>query len=148
MHLHAALQEMSRNVDTLAIAHPGTVPRLSIVNGDAARVPDLTSCTSADFHTGNKPVRAVALTRIRQFGGWCFGRQEDAIVVVGHSLLFRTMFSLWLPRSSTHVAKAKKVVNCGVVAFTLAAGQLPDGTPAYRIDPESVTVVYGGFGGK
>ncbi|KAG8461781.1 hypothetical protein KFE25_001399 [Diacronema lutheri] len=148
MYLHSALQEMSRNVDTLSIAPPRTMPPLSRVNGDAACVPDLSAHTSARHHTGNKPVRAVALTRIGHFAEWLFARAEPCVVVVGHSLLFRTLFQLYLPRASAHDAKAKKVVNCGVVGLTLHKGTLPDGRISYRIDPQSVTVLYGGFGGK
>jgi hypothetical protein len=148
MHLHSALQEMSRNVDTLAIAHARAVPALSVVNGDARAVPDLTRCTSAQYHAGNKPVRAVALTRIAEFAGWSFERPEETVVVVGHSLLFKSAFNQWLPRAAEHAAKSKKVVNCGVVGFTLAQGTLADGTLHYRIEPSSITVVYGGFGGK
>lgn len=148
MFLHSALQEMSRNVDTLSIAHTRTAPLLSRVNGDASTVPNLSAATDARFNGGNKAVRAVATERIGEFGAWCFEREEPTVIVVGHSLLFRTMFGLWLPREVQHVAKAKKLVNCGVVAFTLTSGQLPGGAPYFRIEPDSVTVVYGGFGGK
>ena len=36
-------------------------------------------------------------------------------------------------------------MNCGVVAFTLQMAHHPEHGDVYRIDPDSVAVVYGGF---
>mmetsp|Transcript_2773 Transcript_2773/g.8168 ORF Transcript_2773/g.8168 Transcript_2773/m.8168 type:complete len:186 (+) Transcript_2773:2-559(+) len=148
MHVTSMLQEMSRNVDTLSIAAAHTVPPLSSVNGERFSVPDFKHCTSARFNTGNKAVTAVGRKRMRDFAAWCCARPEDTIVVVGHSLYFRTMFQMWLPKASDHVAKSKKLRNCGVVGFDFTQGKLANGELHYRIDPQSVSVVYLGFGGK
>ena len=43
------------------------------------------------------------------------------------------------------IASPAQIVNCGCVGFTLQAGRDDDGRVAYRIDPKSVDVIYGGF---
>ena len=67
--------------------------------------------------------------------------------MVGHSGWFRAFFDLYLPKAlKDHPARLKKVVNCGVVAFTLQRGTGAGGRVGYRIAPESICVLYGGFG--
>jgi hypothetical protein len=54
-----------------------------------------------------------------------------------------------LPYSSDHPSKSKKIVNTGVVAFQLQ--RYTDETGAvlgYRIEPNSIKTVYGGFMAK
>lgn len=110
-------------------------------------MPDFVKQTSAIYNRGNKAVTDIALHRIKEFGAWCCARPEDCIIVVGHSLYFRAMFQLWLPRNVHHEAKVKKIVNCGVVGVSLTQAKLPSGEVIYRLDPESIAVVQGGFGG-
>ncbi|CAM9699267.1 unnamed protein product, partial [Phaeothamnion confervicola] len=54
----------------------------------------------------------------------------------------------FLPFDTPHAAKERKMVNCGVVAFSLVKGTAVIGgksRPAYKIEPGSVVEVYGGF---
>jgi len=73
-----------------------------------------------------------------------FTRPESTIIVGGHSLWFRNFFKAFLARSDEHVGKSQKMVNGGVVAFTLNVGPSPVG-PGYWIEPGSITTVHGGF---
>lgn len=84
----------------------------------------------------------------QEFCDWTFERPEDSIIVGGgHSLYNREFFRTFLPHSFPHDAKNKKMVNCGVVRFTLARGT-HNGRVMYRIVPDSVKTVYGGFTSK
>ena len=79
----------------------------------------------------------------RPAGGASAGR--EAVVAVGHSGWFRSFFDVYLPRSAaSHPARKRKIVNCGLVAFTLQRGTVR-GEIRYRIAPESVMALYGGF---
>ena len=53
-----------------------------------------------------------------------------------------------MPQTAVHVSKKKKIVNCGVVAFDLLLVEAPGVQSFYRIVPESIVEVYGGFEGK
>lgn len=72
-------------------------------------------------------------------------QEADTIIAGGHSLWFKEFFKEFLPRSSTHKCKKKKIVNCGVVAFTIQHAKHAAHGDVFRVDPESVEVVYGGF---
>ena len=52
-----------------------------------------------------------------------------------------------MPHKSDLECKKKKIVNSGAVSFSLykADENNKDGEPMYRIDPQSVSTVYGGF---
>ena len=66
----------------------------------------------------------------------------------GHSLWFKAYFQTFLPFHFDHDAKKKKMVNSGVVAFTVHRAIGNDGSPVYKIEPESLTTIYGGFTSK
>ena len=83
--------------------------------------------------------------RLMHFAQWALERPEQTIVVGGHSLWFKNFFQLYLPKDVDHPAKKRKIVNCGAVAFDLQLRRGAGGAPAYRIDPDSIRVVYGGF---
>ena len=56
---------------------------------------------------------------------------------------------LYLPKSVEHESKTKKIVNCGAVGFTLQAGKpAADGSRRFKIEPDSIKVIYGGFENK
>ena len=65
----------------------------------------------------------------------------------GHSLWFKSFFQTYVPHKSDLECKKKKIVNSGAVSFSLymANESNKDGEPMYRIDPQSVSTVYGGF---
>ena len=121
--------------------------------------------------TGNKGLGFRGAHRLVDFARWCSERPEKTIVVAGHSLWFRSFFQAFLPPGVEHTCKKRKIVNCGVVGFTLQAGRGlyhysslrpltslaalglqvgrdADGLDLQRIDPESISVVYGGFASK
>jgi hypothetical protein len=105
-------------------------------------MPDSVFDTSQN--TGQKPLFGNGLTRLQAFSKWAINRDEDVIIVGGHSLYFRFFFKTFLPHHVDHVAKTAKIKNSGVIAFTLTEGKTY-GKTLYRIEPESILNVYGGF---
>merc|ERR1711920_769316 len=89
------------------------------------------------------------------FTKWVFDQKEltsgGCVIVCGHSLWFREFFKSYLPKCSRHPAKTTKMVNRGCVAFDLykdvAASQdsSTSKAPRYRIFPESIKTIHGGF---
>jgi len=140
--LVSSLQEISRNFDTLALAPRAGTPELE---GCLAGLAAGTTFDGSANH-GNKSFAFTGIKRLQSFAEWAADRPETTIVVGGHSLWFKNFFNLYLPKSSVHLAKTKKLVNCGVVGFTLQVGRDANtGRPRYRISQESLRVVYGGF---
>lgn len=98
------------------------------------------------LHSGNKPLNTNGLKRMLAFCDFVFSPsvKEEYVIAGGHSIWFRSFFQMFLPYSSTHVSKHRKVVNGGVVALELIKVNTDTG-PQYMIDPDSIHVVYGGF---
>jgi len=96
------------------------------------------------LYTGNKALGNKAIHRHEAFISWAFEQKEDVIIVAGHSLWFREFFKSFLPKSSTHIARLNKIVNCGCVAFDLytTRGHIPE---LVRVDESSMKIVYKGF---
>jgi hypothetical protein len=138
--LHSSCQEISRNFDTMALAAPGAAPRFGSELGTAV---DPAACIEASANAGNKSLSFPGYARIHDFAQWASERPERTIIVAGHSLWFRSFFQCLLPPSSDHIAKKRKIVNAGVVAFDLATN-----ARGFSIDPSSIVVVYGGFASK
>lgn len=137
--VHSALQEMTFNVDGISLLEHGETPDEGLakeLGGDVA--------FDAEFNTGTKALGYTGIKRMNAFAEWALQRPEDTVVCVGHSLYFRSFFRCFLPQDEVHDAKKKKIVNCGVVAFTLARG-VHNNKPAYMVQPGSVVSVYGGF---
>lgn len=149
MLILSCLQEISRNVDTKALAPRGGLPDLSriteYIDGDASTfVPE--SLYEVTFNTGNKTSFFNGVKRLNAFNEWAFKRDEDMIIVGGHSLWFKNFFQMYVPHSSTHECKSKKIVNSGVVSFELERWEDAEGkTIGYRVDPDHIQTVYGGF---
>ena len=152
------LQEISRNIDTQALSYAKSVPDLSRLAHHIStnqRPFDPAKVFDTKGHSGSKTFAFTGVKRMKAFNEWVFQRPEDTIIVGGHSLWFRYFFQMYLPKSSTHEAKRMKIANSGVVAFTLHRADGPDGLPVsvggevvYRIDPDSILSVYGGFTSK
>ena len=71
---------------------------------------------------------------------------KDAIIAAGHSLWFRSFFRTYLPHASTHISKKKKLINGGLVGFTLQRLKDPEtGDYHYMIAELSITTLHGGF---
>lgn len=148
-HLDVAVLTHSRNPDTLSITPPMTQIQASWVD-KTSKLCDFQTMFTNQFdmslHTGNKPLNTNGLKRMTEFCEFCFSTsvREEYIIVGGHSIWFRSFFKTFLPHKSDHVAKTKKIRNCGVVAFDLLKTMTKYG-PSFMVDPESVRVVYGGF---
>lgn len=149
VHVMTSLQEISRNVDTLAITPAQTKPVLSLYEKDHHQKHSTSADlqyqtqTTAHLNTGNKTLKQLGMHRHHEFIEWAFQEHADWIVVGGHSLWFREFFKSFMPKSAVHDAKKYKIVNCGVVAFDLYKSK--DQKGVYRIDPESIKEIYGGF---
>lgn len=145
-----SLQEVSRNPDTLSIT-PAHMPiQASWIDKMSTKCDfqsTFTNQVDMSLHLGNKPVGTNGLKRMREFCDFVFSTsvKEGHVIVGGHSIWFRSFFQTFLPYKNDHVGKEKKVVNCGVVAFTLLKVVRKSGQATYMIDPDSVDVVYGGF---
>ncbi|CAM9756757.1 unnamed protein product [Discosporangium mesarthrocarpum] len=133
------LQEMTFNVDGISLLEPGETPDTTLAKELGGEV-----TFDAEFNKGTKGLDNTGMRRMSEFCEWASRRQEDTVVCLGHSLYFRSYFRTFLPQACIHKAKSKKIVNCGIVAFTLHRGAYA-GRAAYLIDPDSITTVYGGF---
>jgi hypothetical protein len=63
----------------------------------------------------------------------------------GHSYWFLAFFQTYLPRDFDHVCKKKKLVNGGVIGFTILHKKTENDGDKYMIDPKSLVVLYNGF---
>lgn len=170
--IFSCLQEISRNVDTLALAAPFSAPEApsSFVKAgssgeNASALQELAAlvrrlykeCLLPSYHLGNKAISGNGGERLHDFCGLVFDDKgpcalSSTVVVTGHSLYFRSFFQTFLPHTSYHVGKNCKMVNCGVVGFELQelrevdpVTNRPLSAPTYRIAPESLRSLYGGF---
>jgi len=155
-----SLQEISRNPDTLSITPAHTKVTASWLDQEETKRATLGDDKSAcdyqaifnkqvdmSYHSGNKPIDTNGLKRMNEFCHVVFSSvvPEDYLIVGGHSIWFRSFFKTFLPYDSTHMAKKKKVVNAGCVAFTLMKTVTEDGMEKFMIDESTIRVIYGGF---
>jgi len=150
IHLLSSLQEISRNIDTYSISSPKSIADLPFervhphCNATEPFDPEHVYETTENF--GNKSTSFYGIKRLKAFNEWAFARPEEAIIVGGHSLWFRSFFQTYLPHKIHHDGKTKKITNSGVVSFELYSHKNEeDGETYYRIDPNSIRNVYGGF---
>lgn len=140
----SCLQEMSRNVDTQSVLVAQESPLYGFSRKSLENKKSVMWGASNNF--GNKGLFSDGLTRQKEFLNWTFERKENIIVVAGgHSLYFREFFRNFLPRAADHIAKKKKIVNCGCIAFRILKSEQPYADDIFVIPPESLEVVYGGF---
>ena len=66
-----------------------------------------------------------------------------AVIAVGHSAWIRHFFKYYLPSKSEFIGKTTKLSNCGVIAFKFYYNEH---TQKFGIAPNTITVVYKGFG--
>ncbi|GAX21353.1 hypothetical protein FisN_6Lh081 [Fistulifera solaris] len=147
--LVTALQEISRNPDTLSITPPHSPVHASWMEKrspmcDYSRL--LSSQVDVSLHVGDKPINTNGLKRMLDFCDFVFSPsvKDEYIIVGGHSIWFRSFFNMFLPFSVHHVAKNKKIVNGGIVTFDLLKAETKRG-PKYMVDPKTIKVIYGGF---
>lgn len=153
--IDSALQEGSRNIDAQSFSTvAGKIAGTPVLNLDTAL--QLHSTFDPTWNGGNKSTTSNVYTRMDDFICHVFsadglvpaaagGLTNDAleeIVVVGHSGWFRNFFKRFLPSTSQHVSKTKKMKNCAAVAFHLvhdcASGEV-------TIDESTLEVLYRGF---
>lgn len=153
IHLLSCLQEISRNIDTFQLSPPQGIADLPFerlyphCGGQANFSPLAVYDTSANF--GNKTYAFYGAKRLQAFCEWAFQQKDvDTIIVGGHSLWFKYFFQTYLPHHFNHDAKTKKLTNSGMVAFELHAHELESGEEGFRIDPDSLATVYGGYTSK
>lgn len=144
-----ALQEISRNPDTLSITPPHSPVQASWIEKttkmcDYQRL--LNSQVDVSLHVGDKPINTNGMKRMLDFCDFLFSPsvKDEYIIVGGHSIWFRSFFNMFLPFSVHHVAKNKKIVNGGIVTFELLKAETKRG-PKYMVDPKTIKVIYGGF---
>eukprot|EP00920_Eleutheroschizon_duboscqi_P004252 GHVT01009756.1.p1 GENE.GHVT01009756.1~~GHVT01009756.1.p1 ORF type:complete len:762 (-),score=210.01 GHVT01009756.1:713-2974(-) len=145
------LQEATRNPDGISsICGPNERPWLSQlelclralqVAPMYQQLLDLGKCK------GNKTLRDLLSDRLYEFGRWSFSDSAGTIVVSGHSGWFKSFFQLFMQPGVDHIAKTRKIVNCGVVQCVLLKLRYSDGSEDFAVDPSSLRVVYGGFQG-
>ena len=104
------------------------------------------SQTDMSLHVGNKPVDSNGLKRMIEFCDFVFSPsvKEDRVITGGHSIWFRSFFRTFLPYGVNHKSKTNKIVNGGIVVFTLQKTSTRNGNK-YMIEPESIRVIFGGF---
>ena len=94
-----SLQEMSRNVDTNALAGPNEYPEMSVVQKALGPSFSAAATLDASQNRGNKGMFSKALPRLEAFNNWVFNRGEPCVVVAGgHSLWFMNYFRTFLPK--------------------------------------------------
>jgi len=141
VHVLSSLQEVSTNIDTIALAGPGELPQLPRVPA-ALRDPKR---FELGLNAGSKPLSSHGGRRLAAFARWALARPEECVIVAGHSLWFQSFFREYLPAESQHDAKAFKVANGGVVACVLESGTDAKGKRILAVRPESVVAVHKGF---
>ena len=148
-----SMQEISINPDALSILPPRGTANPTWCDEDIVDLPHgkFSSLVDATYHTGNKSINSNGLLRLEEFVSDVFDDDRlprNNVVAVGHSLFFRSFFRVYMPRGTKHIAKEKKLVNGGAVMLTLREASLDSGKgrKAYMIDPNSIVVIYGGFG--
>ena len=151
------LQEMARNVDAYALANEAfeTIPYTGITNvakdrGTLKNILEKTVKYDCESYAGNKTLRRSGATDCLRFAHWATSssipKDCEAIIACGHSIYFKEFFKLFLPKESSHKAKTKKIVNCGIIAFELSKFEHKEsGKIFYSIDEKTIESVYGGF---
>lgn len=167
MFILQELQEASINPDAQSITPPFEKLVTSFMDSEAVKR-IYTNQTDTSLNKGNKDIKSNGLKRMGAFCDLLFTTDSDEstkkdgsddsnnastilgnanhIMCTGHSYWFRAFFQTYLPRDFQHVCKTKKLVNGGLVGFTLCHTKVKaTGEDKYMIDPASLTVLYAGF---
>ena len=157
------LQEASINPDAQSIAPPFVKLLTSFTDSEGVKN-IYANQTDTSINKGNKGIDSNGLIRMQAFCNLLFGAGSDSdketdgdnagsllssadhVLCTGHSYWFRAFFQTYLPKDFTHVSKTKKIVNGGMVGFTLCHTKVTaTGEDKYLIDPSSLTILYAGF---
>lgn len=139
IHVLSCLQEIGRNVDTLAISDAYAIEPRVLAKSLEGEKPQEDLFNLSESH-GNKSVHGLGRQRLLTFAKWCFCQQEDVLVVYGHSNWFQAFCQDFLPSDCDVDAKKTKLRNCGVVSFYLTEQRVQAGAvhgAQYAIDPAS-----------
>ncbi|KAJ9469150.1 hypothetical protein DIPPA_11638 [Diplonema papillatum] len=141
VYIYSCLQEAARNVDTLAL----TPAKETGVEHWKLPHKELLNKT---YNYGSKRWFERAIKRMTIFLKFAFAREEQQIIVVGHSLYFKKFFDEYLEKTTQHPeavkARSRKLSNCGVVRFRMQQGKGAL-SQTYRIVPETIKVIYGSW---
>lgn len=151
----SSLQEVTFNVDGIALSRAYEVPELSETEVFALGYENkeefrATEYFDASMNRGNKPIRSSGLDRLVSFAAFCFEEDQEeynTIIASGHSFFFRYFFKYFLDADKNHEAKTQKIANTGVVKFKLQKG-IKNGQTWYRIPEESLQTIHIGFDQK
>lgn len=158
------LQEASINPDAQSITPPFEQLVTSFMDSEGVKS-IYASQTDTSLNKGNKELTSNGSVRMQAFCNMLFDTSDDEkkakddeenaknllanadhILCTGHSYWFRAFFQTYLPSNFQHVSKTKKLVNGGLVGFTLCHTRVKStGEDKYMIDPTSLTVLYAGF---
>lgn len=159
IYIRSELQEISRNLDAVALAPPlryQPSPRTAVIKALDGADLDFAGLYCAEGNRGNKAVLGHPRHRLERFAAFCFGdpsvqglpslrsTRNATVIVAGHSLWFRTFFRMYIDKDVRHKAKDSKLSNAGVVSFTLERAAL-GGRMVYRIPPDSIRLLHGHF---
>mmetsp|Transcript_15598 Transcript_15598/g.33659 ORF Transcript_15598/g.33659 Transcript_15598/m.33659 type:complete len:282 (+) Transcript_15598:61-906(+) len=96
IHILSCLQEVTFNIDGVALAKPHGYPELAHeeLHGFGMTKENFKPerYYNAQANEGDKPVNSHGIDRIKEFAAWCFERDEPTIIAAGHSLYFRYFF--------------------------------------------------------
>ena len=147
------LQEASINPDAQSISPKFEKLVTSFTDSEGVKT-IYANQTDTSLNKGNKSIKSNGLIRMEAFCKMLFDSEgektvlsnADHILATGHSYWFRAFFQTYLPKDFSHVCKKKKIVNGGMVGFTLCHTKVKaTGEDKYMIDPASLTVLYAGF---
>lgn len=153
----SSLQEGSSNIDAQSFStEKGKLAPMRL--GSMKDSKELATYFNPYLNSGNKTIGVDVYQRMDQFVGHIFDGSSPAcikppfldasitdvteIVVVGHSGYFRNFFRRFLPATSTHVAKSKKMQNCAAVSFML---EFDPNANTITVDEQSITAMFKGF---
>ena len=146
--IQSSLQEMSRNVDTNALAGAAALPEMSLMKDIIGKEFRPGMYLDPSESEGNKGLCSTGYPRMKQFCQWAMDQKESVIIVsAGHSLWFKNFFKIFLRKSSNHHSKTLKMKNCAAVSFSLVEGTIDGGTH-FTITEDSFCEIFEGFKGK
>jgi broad specificity phosphatase PhoE len=148
------LQEGTRNVDGASFCESKKLPASPMYGLETST--SVARTFDASHNDGNKSLSSNVNRRIDNFALRLFGEcregnagystadgsEPQTVIAVGHSLWFRNFFNRFLPANSNHIAKKKKIENCGVVSFDIVSDK---NTGELTIDENSIREHYIGF---
>lgn len=119
LRLYGKLQEMTRNVDGIALA-ANAKTRPPCPHSEVKDLEALYRTLDVSQYEGAKPLvqfKKDGLRRIFGFANFLLSDKSPTIICGGHSIYFRTFFRIFYP-DNTHECHKQKVANGGVVKFT------------------------------